>query len=332
MKYITNNTKIILFIGGKSITVEKTDKRYPKIVKVFELPTSEQEDAVLKVLQPEAVLVKSIHGQNGFEVVDEDIFYKGEKLPVAFATKIKSIIRDGLPLEHFEKFWENLKENPSANSINELIDFLSNRELPITDDGFFIAYKGVENNYYSVHGNLDTKVLTGKVDKSGRIFNGIGEYISVARNQVDDDRNKHCSFGLHVGQLGYVNGFGSKKIVVKVNPRDVVSVPTDSSFMKCRVCAYEVVSEYGGEIESSVVDSKGEETIIPNDSKERNEFIDRVSAYLNRKIDAGVEEVTVKQIQNSFSPKYPSKESVLDAVQDLGFYFRQEGSTYIVEL
>jgi len=332
MKYITNNTKIILFINGKSISVEKTDKRYPKIVKVFELPSSEQEDAVLKVLEPAEVSVKSIHGQNGFEVVDEDIFYKGEKLPNAFATKIKSIIRDGLPLEHFEKFWENLKENPSANSINELIDFLSNKELPITDDGFFIAYKGVDHGYYSIHGNLDTKVLTGNVDASGRIYNAVGEYISVARNQVDDDRNKHCSFGLHCGALGYSQSFGSKTVVVKVNPKDVVSVPTDCSFMKCRVCAYEVVSEYTHEIESSVVDSKGQETIVTNDTKDRNQFIEKISTYLNRRADRGYEEATVRQIQNSFSPAWPSKESILDALQHLGYFWSEIDGVLVVEL
>lgn len=332
MKYITNNTKIILFIKGKAISVEKTDKRYSKIVKVFDLPVDEQEDKVLEILEPVEVSIKTIHGKNGFEVVDHDIFYKGEKLPNAFATKIKSIIRDELPLTHFEKFWVNLQQNPSANSINELIDFLSNKELPITDDGFFIAYKGVDNKYYSIHGNTNTKVLTGTVDESGKIYNGVGEYISVARNQVDDDRNQHCSFGLHVGQLTYCQSFGSKTMVVKINPKDVVSVPTDSSFMKCRVCAYEVVSEYIYEIESSVVDSSGQETILTSDVNDRNEFITKISTYLDNKFDKGATQATVRMIQNSFSPIWPSKGSILDALQSLGYYWTIQDGVIVIEL
>ena len=35
---------------------------------------------------------------------------------------------------------------------------------------------------------------------------------------------------------------GDQVVVCKVNPRDVVSVPTDSNFGKLRVCRYEVVS------------------------------------------------------------------------------------------
>ena len=332
MKYITNNTKIILFIKGKAISVEKTDKRYSKIIKVFDLPANEQEEKVLEILKPVEESIEKIHGQNGFEVVGDDIFYKGEKLPDAFATKIKSIIRDELPLDHFEKFWENLQENPSANSINELVDFLSNKELPITEDGYFIAYKGVDNEYYSIHGNTNTKVLTGLVDFGGRIYNGVGEYVSVARNQVDDDRNQHCSFGLHAGQLAYSQSFGSKTVVVKINPKDVVSVPTDSSFMKCRVCAYEVVSEYIHEIESSVVDSKGKETIVSNDAKTRNEFIGKISTYLNNKADKGFDQATVRMIQNSFSPIWPSKESILDALQSLGYYWKDEDGVIVIEL
>jgi hypothetical protein len=332
MKFINNSTAIILFIQNKPIRVEKTDKKYPKIIATFSLPEDQQEDAILAILKPEETKVESIHGQNGFEVVGSDIFYKGGKLPVAFATKIKSIIRDGLPVTHFEKFWENLEQNPSANSINELVDFLSNKELPITEDGYFLAYKGLNPNFYSVHGNKDTKVLTGTVNSSGQIYNGVGEYISVARNQVDDDRNVHCSFGLHAGQLEYVRGFGSKVVIVKINPKDVVSVPTDASFMKCRVCAYEVIGEFTGEIESSVVAKNGEE-IIPNAVKERNEFVNRVDTYISKKRAAGFEEVTVKQIQNSFSPAYPSRVAVLEALQELGeLWSVNDDGVYVVTL
>ena len=335
MKYISNNTKIILFINGKSISIEKTDKRYPKIVKVFELPVSEQEDAVLKVLEPTEVSVKSIHGQNGFEVVGDDIFYKGEKLPNAFATKIKSIIRDGLPLEHFEKFWENLEQNPSYSVLHEtgFIDFLEYAELPITEDGYFLAYRGVQDDYYSKSGNPATKVLQGTVNERGQIYNGIGEVIEVKRNGVIEDRSIACAHigSLHIGSKDYATSWASKVIVVKVNPKDVVSVPYDCNAQKCRVSKFEVLYDYEGEIESSVVDSKGGETIVTNDSKERNDFIDKISNYLNRKADT-CNEVTVRQIQNSFSPIWPSKESILDALQQLGYFWTDQDGVLVVEL
>ena len=235
-------------------------------------------------------------------------------------------------MEHFEKFWENLEKNPSAKSVEELTQFLDYKELPITEDGCFLAYKGVLSDYYSVHGNTSTKVIQGTVDSNGKIYNGIGEVIEVRRRDVDDDRDAHCSYGLHCGSLEYARGFATKIIVVKVNPADVVSVPSDCSCQKCRVSKYEVVSDFIEEIQASVVDEDGADTITTNESKERNEFIERVERYILNKVNQGYEEVSVRQIQNSFSPEWATKQQVLDALQSLNYYFWDEDGVTMVDI
>jgi len=45
----------------------------------------------------------------------------------------------------------------------------------------------------------------------------------------------------------YGTANGSRVMIVKVHPRDVVSVPTDYNFAKARCCRYEVVDEYTGD-------------------------------------------------------------------------------------
>jgi 23S rRNA U2552 (ribose-2'-O)-methylase RlmE/FtsJ len=279
-------------------------------------------------LNPTEIKKDVIKHQN-FEVVGETVLYQGEELPPALITKVLSIVRDGLPLEHFEKFWQRLEKNPSSSSVNELIDFLSYKELPITEDGCFIAYRGVNSDYYSVNGNTNTKVLQGQVDDQGRILNAIGETIEVSRRQVDDNRDIGCSYGLHVGSLDYASSWGPKVIVVKVDPADVVSVPKDCSCQKCRVSKYEVLYDFVGEITASVVGDDGEDDVVTSDENERTEFVSKVDNYLQRKIEEGYEEVTVRQIQNSFSPVWPSKESVLDALQELWFDW---DDNYVVDL
>lgn len=335
MKYIVNAKAIVLFLDNKSVRVEKTDPRYAKVIKFFDLPLDEQEDYVAGQLTPAAIKLESIHGQDGFEVVEDSVFYKGEELPPALATKIRSIVREGLPVTHFEKFWENLSLNPSATSVSELLDFLEYKELPITEDGHFLAYKGVSGDLYSIHGNSKTKVLNGIVDGSGRIYNGVGAEIEVSRREVDDNRAHHCSYGLHVGSLEYASSFGSSGVllVVKVNPKDVVSVPSDYDCQKCRVSAYKVVSKYEGEIVSPVVDEDGEDTIVPNSSKHRNDFINRIETYLDNKREEGWEEVTIRQIQNACSPGYPSANTVFDALQDLcENWYTDDDGVVVVEL
>jgi hypothetical protein len=332
MKYAINNKAITLFIQGKNYKVEKTDKNYPKILQVFNLPKEEQEDAVEDILTNKVDVAKAVQESEGFDVQGDVIYYKGEKLPNSLTVKVLSIIRDGLPLEHFEKFWENLQNNPSSKSIEELTEFLDYKELAITEDGCFLAYKGVQNDYFSSHGNLETKVLQGTVNSSGQIYNGVGEVIEVRRRDVDDDRSVHCSKGLHCGSLEYARGFSYRLVVVKVNPADVVSVPSDYNCQKCRVSKYEVIADFVEEITSSVVDETGADALVPNLSKERLEFINKVETYLNNKASQGIEEVTLRQIQNSFSPGWATKQQVLDALQDLGVYFWEDDGVINVEV
>jgi len=336
MTYITNASAIILLLSnGEKVRVEKTDKNYAKILKTFELPKDEQESAVKEIINP----ISKIYDK-GFVITDDNVTFHGEPLPRALVDKVISIVRDGLPIEHFEKFWENLRENPSAQSVAELTDFLSYKELPITEDGYLIAYKGVRSDYYSSTGNKETRVIRGTVDEQGHIYNGIGEVIEVARNCVDDNRDNECSFGLHCGSLDYARGFAPKLILVKVNPKDVVSVPKDCSFQKCRVSKYEVVADFVEELTTSVVDPNGQDTLetTEDDTEEVNAEYDatiqKIATYLNKKIDAGCEQVTIRQIQNIFSPNWVSKETVLNALQTLwvDWDFDEELGTDVVYL
>jgi hypothetical protein len=337
MNYITNASAIILILStGEKIRVEKTDKNYAKILKTFELPKDEQESAVKEIINP----ISKISAK-GFVINGDDVTYQGESLPQALKTKVISIVRDGLPIEHFEKFWERLKLNPSFHVVNEtgFFDFLEYKELPITDDGYFMAYRGVANDYWSKSGDPNTKVIQGKVNDSGQIYNGIGEVIEVVRNGVCDDRNVHCAAGsLHIGSLDYARSWANKVVLVKVDPMDVVSVPNDCGCQKCRVCKYEVVSDFVEEIFTSVVDSNGQDTLETLEdfteeiNQEYSETVQKIATYLEKKADAGYTEVTVRQIQNIFSPSWATKETVLNALQELWYDWTTVDGIDIVKL
>lgn len=64
----------------------------------------------------------------------------------------------------------------------------------------------------------------------------------MRREDVDPDRNKCCSRGLHVASWEYAATYmGEVLIEVQVNPKDVVAVPLDYNFGKMRTCRYRVV-------------------------------------------------------------------------------------------
>ena len=185
--------------------------------------------------------------EGDIEVRDEVVYYKNHRLHGVVVDKLLGMLRAGMkdsaPLVNFIT---RLQSNPSANSVNELYSFLSYKSLPTTPEGKVLGYKGVKGDFYSSTGNADTIVVQGEVNDSHQILNEVGATIEVARRCVDDNKDNHCSYGLHVGSYDYANswaGQDGRLLVVEFDPEDAVSVPTDCDFQKLRVSKYNVVGD-----------------------------------------------------------------------------------------
>jgi hypothetical protein len=170
--------------------------------------------------------------------IDEDKVYIGnEALPYSLSKRIIDFAKNNLPVEPLLNFWANLNLNPSYRSVQQLHEFLEANSHPITSDGCFIAYRRITDDYKDFH--------TKTVD------NSIGATVSMPRNKVNEDPTQTCSYGLHVANYYYASSCycsGSGKLVaVKVNPRDVVAVPTDYNQAKMRVCEFVVMEEIESE-------------------------------------------------------------------------------------
>lgn len=183
------------------------------------------------------------------EVRDGTVFVNDVPVHNVIAERIISLVSRGFPVDPILRFLELVLQNPNAKAQLELYDFLSNRNLPLTEDGHFLAYKRVRDDWLDIY--------------SGTIDNSVGRVVEIPREQVDSNRERHCSSGLHVGALDYVRTYGSggHVVIVKVNPMDVVSVPTDCSFQKLRTCRYEVLRELiqDAPLESPCYSTSGEE-------------------------------------------------------------------------
>lgn len=336
LNYIINTESIILFLNGKPIKVAKDAPAFAAIIKAFRLPEAEQEAAILDALEKRNAN-KDIFSK-GFVINGSEVTYEGEKMPYPLAQKIISLVKENLPVELFKPFWRELKKNPAYHVVNEIgfYDFLSYRELPMTQDGCFLAYKGIRQDGYSVMGNPATVVLQGKVDNGGHIYNGVGEKIEVLRRDVSDNRSVSChQKSLHLGSLDYALGWGPRVVVVKVNPKDVVSVPNDCGCQKLRVCAYEVIGEFTEEIVAPVVSKKNTPIIDKQFKKaveETNRMTDRIGAYLSRKKTDGYSYIQAKSIQGIFSPVCPSLIEILSAVTALGYIWENSDGRKIIKL
>lgn len=144
-------------------------------------------------------------------------------------------------------FMENVAANPNEHSRSQLFDWLRDRDFTITTNGCFIAYKGVHNrdvdDAYPYQSSSRGEAIVNGERFTGQIPNGVGATVEMPRSDVQHDPGHGCSTGLHVGTYEYAQGYARGALLtVLVNPRDVVSVPTDCNAEKMRVCRY-VVSD-----------------------------------------------------------------------------------------
>jgi hypothetical protein len=160
------------------------------------------------------------------------VTYKGEPITGYLASKMVVFFNQGLPVEHYCTFLSNLMANPSMTARKELYAFLEAADLPITEDGCFLAYKAVRSDFKDIH--------------SGKFDNSPGKRHYMDRAAVDDDRNRTCSDGFHAAAYEYAKNFMSsdgKLVAVKINPADVVTIPADYNNQKLRCCDYTVMFE-----------------------------------------------------------------------------------------
>lgn len=136
-------------------------------------------------------------------------------------------------------FMENVAANPSDHSREQLYEWLDRRDFTITPEGEVIAYKGVTSDLKSIrHG----KAIVNGEAVNGAVPNDPGNIVEYPRSEVVADSAIGCAQGLHVGDWDYAEGWARGAVLeVIVNPRDVVSVPTDCNAAKVRVSRYRVV-------------------------------------------------------------------------------------------
>src|SRR6056297_966177 len=202
--------------------------------------------AISKAIVPEGfedsgiIVTQEINGQQV-----QGIFYP-QKVSVAVQHEGREVVIPNV--EHLEKHAKRAAADQSPavrnflrrlapvvesrlHSAEDLMQFIQKSELPFTNDGLIIGYKKVNRKsngmFVDVH--------------SGKIEQQVGSHVWMDVNAVDPDRNRSCSHGLHVANLGYLQGFGgSHTLIVLVDPANFIAVPHNET-NKCRVCAYDVI-------------------------------------------------------------------------------------------
>lgn len=144
-------------------------------------------------------------------------------------TKLCSLIKENgttdADLKPVIPFLKKVAENTFIDATKEIYDYCKNMDFEITKDGNILAFKVVNSSMKAKYDN-ETEYKLGK-------------YTEV--ENFDTDRNTHCSRGLHFCARGYLNSYAEPNdvvLILEIDPRDIVSIPTDCDFKKgrCRKC------------------------------------------------------------------------------------------------
>jgi len=221
---------ITVVLDGERHSINAGNGMFSKALEAYKV---NDWDAFIGCVNP-TIRLKSLYASyEGIEVKDGNLYVFDEPVHSTLATRVLSFLEAGLDCVHLFKFILKLNLNPSKRAVDELYTFLEHRALPITDNGNFLAYKAVREDYTDKY--------------TGKFLNTIDAVLEMPRNKVDDDKNVGCSYGFHAGTVEYAKDFMGREghlMIVEINPADVVSIPTDCQFQKLRTCKYKVVGEY----------------------------------------------------------------------------------------
>lgn len=249
--YLIQGKNIVVIIDNQPHTVTSTHIGYEKIKQAIR---DNDWDAVKDVIDPKKQILE--YGAGNVAIQGSKVFWKEREMHGVLTNRLIEMYQDGFPIEPLIAFMENLMSNPSKRAVEELYGFLEKGNLPLTPDGYFLAYKKVRADFRDCH--------TGTMD------NSVGQIVEMERNAVDDDQNRTCSAGLHFCSKEYLSHFGSsdsRTVILKINPADVVSIPTDYNNAKGRACRYEVIGELGVHPDQAFVAPVQTEAAKSNDTE-----------------------------------------------------------------
>jgi hypothetical protein len=276
-KYIiANDGNVTAVVSGQTYCFGKSHPNYSKLIGHLKTNNVEHFEACYDIVSHiNAYCEGYVNCEHG------SLSWDGIKMPNMFTSTIMDMVQQGFPFEPMLNFLDNISQNPSDHAIIELFDFMENKHMPITMDGCFLAYKAVRSDYKDIY--------------SGTFNNNVGDICSVPRNKVDNNRDNGCGHGLHVGAIDYAKSYGgidldndgedndggNRLMICKINPRDVVSVPSDHKFQKLRCCRYEVVAEFNTIFDKVVHMTENDKQYMATKKRNR-EWVVEVTAKLDK--------------------------------------------------
>lgn len=244
--YIITPGGLSINIDGKPYAVDATHANYAKIrdaVKAKDWDAIPDLFDMVKVVQDFVSSTEVGYGAITVEGSTHRVLYNGEPLHNVIVDRLFTMLEDQFDVMPMVKFLDNLMKNPSKKAIDELYRWMEHNGMTITEDGYLLAHKRVRDDYKSFF--------------DGTTDNSIGTTPELPRWKVDDRSEVTCSSGLHFCSQSYLPNYAGgqgRVLMLKIDPADVVSIPTDYNHAKGRACKYKIIGELKGDARVNIED------------------------------------------------------------------------------
>lgn len=233
---------ITVFIDGLPETINKDHSNFERVQQAIR-------DEAWGMLVPLMNIPKGLiqFSQGNVQIIDDEFFFRGIQVTDYLVERIVEMFHDQMPIGPMVAYFENLMQNPNPQARKDQFKWLEKGNMPITDDGYIIAYKYVDSNYRSCYAGVWEQIGDEwHHNNKAKYDHTIGNIVEMPRDKCDDNPDQTCSTGLHFCSFSYLSvGYvkSNRIVMVKVNPRDITAIPSDYDHAKARCCRYEVIGE-----------------------------------------------------------------------------------------
>lgn len=279
--YTLNENSITYYVNGRQNTLASDHPNFDDVVVAV---LKGEADVVEQLLNVRTLVVKATFGKVTIRD-DDQVYFEEQKVPEYLASRIVQLYTRDFPVDSLIHFAEKLMENPNHDVREDLYKWLEVGKMPIYSDGDFVAYKLVRDDF--------SPIFSGPYGKD----QSPGKIVEMPRNKCNENRNDTCSEGLHFCSYEYLpifqnwnSNMGQRVILLKINPRDVVAIPTDYNLSKGRCCRFEVIESidpnkikehFGNKLVLSVAQAK---SITKEDNKPKKVKDNSLQMELDRQI------------------------------------------------
>lgn len=232
------NSFITVVIGKKPITLISSDINFDSAVNAYKA----QNWAELELIIDRPKLIER-YSDGDIKVFDGEVTFKGTPVHNYVATKIQEFLNDEFDITVLVKFLNSLMNNPNPNVQSSLFQFLESNNLPLTEDGGFLAYKLTTNDCKPIYHD------------DGATVYAVGKTMEMDKDKVfgNKDRSDCGGEGYYFGNKTYWNGCfdeenrytgDGRMFIVKLMPEWVGNIPDSDAGKKGRAYKMIVLDEY----------------------------------------------------------------------------------------